>query len=76
MPESRTQPGLSEQDKLLLLELRENPHFQTLMAQAPRTRSRAYRPSMDNTLDELAYYSGIVKGEENIINFLLGESNG
>ena len=45
------------------------------MEQAPKTRLQPFRPSADSKLEDIAYNAGMVKGEENIIGFLMGFEN-
>jgi hypothetical protein len=43
------------------------------MAEVPKTRLQPYRPSREQRLEDIAFNAGVVKGEQNIINYLLGE---
>jgi hypothetical protein len=45
------------------------------MEQVPRTRSKPWTPSQSPSAEEMIFTDGVVKGEENIINFLIGYRN-
>jgi len=42
------------------------------MEGVPKTRLKPFRPSREDKLEDYAYNSGVVRGEQNVISFLMG----
>jgi len=74
VPESRTVRSLSEPQRQYLALLRQEPAFREAILALGRTQLRPWSPAKPPDPSRFVYESGMMQGEQNIIDALLHEN--